>query len=301
MKNKRIIIGIVLIFTLALQIGCSGNGEIPINDQENGHGKEIMDEFNALVENDTELDKVIGFIDQNISALSKENAATMINKLEELQKKNLPKLEEEYYTDSNLQNKMLHLYQSKFDINEINNSDDEALKGLLTETKENGYKIETAEGMFFPIIDYGIYKNYRSYATPDLEHYIDIMVIESTNVPAKDGALVIGWDEVLDRAMNQEEFMSQYPDSVKIDDVKKLYTKYVGFALFGLNNTPLFSYDSKTMVEEAKSVYEEGVKRNEDSEILEIIKEYLDVIEENDYKLTDEIETYRRGILENIG
>ncbi len=60
--------------------------------------------------------------------------------------------------------------------------------------------------------------------------------------------MVIGWDDVLDRAMNQEKFINQYPNSVKIDDVKKLYTKYVGFILFGLNNMPLFSYDSKVIL-----------------------------------------------------
>jgi len=126
------------------------------------------------------------------------------------------------------------------------------------------------------------------------------MAIESTNVPAKDGALVIGWDDVLDRALNQERFINQYPDSVKINEVKQLYKKYVGFSLFGLNNTPLFSYDSKTMENDAKSIYMEAIVRNNNSKIMEILQEFLNIIEQDNYRLTDESETYRENVLESI-
>jgi len=73
------------------------------------------------------------------------------------------------------------------------------------------------------------------------------MAEESNNPPAKDAALVVGWDEVLKRALNQEKFIKRYEDSAKVGKVKELYRKYLTFTLFGLNNTPLFEYNSKVM------------------------------------------------------
>ena len=36
----------------------------------------------------------------------------------------------------------------------------EALKNLIDETMKSGYKVETAEGMFYPVINYSFYKSY---------------------------------------------------------------------------------------------------------------------------------------------
>src|SRR5690554_6132018 len=104
------------------------------------------------------------------------------------------------------------IYQNGFDLNKINDINeinkilDQELKELLIETRNSGYKVETAEGMFFPIIDYQFYKQFTSYLSNDMENYIKIMSVESKEVPAKDAALVIGWDEILNRALSQEEF-----------------------------------------------------------------------------------------------
>ncbi|MDD4238703.1 MAG: hypothetical protein PHT62_09115 [Desulfotomaculaceae bacterium] len=75
--------------------------------------------------------------------------------------------------------------------------------------------------MFFPIIDYGFYENFSSYVTPDMKDCIDIMAVESEQVPAKDAALVIGWDGVIKRALNQEAFINTHKDSIRINEVKQ--------------------------------------------------------------------------------
>ena len=180
--------------------------------------------------------------------------------------------------------------------------DDQKLKELLLETRSSVYKIETAEGMFFPIIDYQFYKKYSSYLTTDMWDYIRIMSVESNQVPAKDAALVIDWNEVVNRALSQEEFIVQYPGSTKISDIKDLYKKYLTFIFYGLNNSPLFSYDSKIMATEARNIYLEVVNRNryKNSVLLEYLKEYLKLLERNNYKLTDEVMNYRKWAEEDI-
>jgi hypothetical protein len=122
------------------------------------------------------------------------------------------------------------------------------------------------------------------------------MAVESEKVPAKDAALVISWDEVLERAFSQEAYIEKYGSSPKLDSIKELYNKYHTFILFGLNNTPLFSYEDKAMDKEARTAFEKAVKDNQDSKLGQLLGSYMKVIEKNGYKLTDEVDKFRKEI-----
>ncbi len=259
----------------------------------------FMDEFTTLINQDTEIMTVLEFVNNNISALSPENASTMLDKFEEFQKANLPKIEEKFYS-AEIQTEINNIYQPGFDLNKIDSIDNQKLKTLLIEARDSGYKVETAEGMYFPVIDYELYKNYSSSVTFDIREYIEIMAVESNKVPAKDAALVISWDEILKRALSQEKFINRYPNSMKMYDMKQLFKKYVTFTLYGLNNTPLFNYDSKLIEDDAKNVYTKAVKNHQSSQLIEILQGYLDILAENNYQLTDQIDQYRKDIVSTL-
>jgi hypothetical protein len=149
--------------------------------------------------------------------------------------------------------------------------------------------------MFFPILDYGVYRSFADYASDTMRAYIDIMATESDQVPAKDGALVIGWDEVIKRGMKQEAFIKNHPDSDKLEQVKQLYSLYVTYAMNGSNNTPLFSYDKHVMTDKAKAAYSKIDFSATDSEFAKQMKGYMELLKQSNYKLTAEVESYRRG------
>jgi hypothetical protein len=193
---------------------------------------------------------------------------------------------------------MSEIYMVDFDLDKIYDTEDAELKKLLTETKDMGYKVETAEGMFFPIMNYEYMKKFSPYASDDMKAYIDIMAVETNKVPAKDAALVIGWDEVIQRAMTQENFIKKYGSSARIESMRELQKKYLTFMLFGLNNTPLFSYDTKTMDPEAKETYTEAVKDNADSELMQLLGEYMEILEKSNYKLSDIADKFRKDAVE---
>ncbi|KJS13570.1 MAG: hypothetical protein JL56_07935 [Desulfotomaculum sp. BICA1-6] len=150
--------------------------------------------------------------------------------------------------------------------------------------------------MYFPVIDYEFYKNFSAHVTNDMQDYIDIMAEESNEVPAKDAALVISWDEIVNRALNQEDFIETHSDSIKIDEIKQLHQKYVTFTLYGANNTPLFSYDAKTIDPEAKDAYLSAVANGGNSEFIKTLEGFLDVVKNNDDKLTNQVEQYRTDV-----
>jgi len=197
---------------------------------------------------------------------------------------------------------LFNLLQAEIDTNSSNNEDwwHGNLNMFLTEVSETGYRIVSSEGVFYPIINYNYYEKYKSSLTDDMRSYIEIMVMESNNPPAEDGGLVIGWDELIKRALTQEAFINSYPESLKIDGIKELHKRYVRFALFGLDNTPLFDFETKTLDEEIKEIYKEAININEDSKFIDTLEEYLNLLEKNDDLETDEVLTFRKNKLENI-
>lgn len=256
---RKIILPAVFIMCITLSlIGCSVTQQAdtgtdkPDQNQTGDQGtitqdeqKALLSEFNALVEENSDIEAIIEYVDSNIAKLSLENASEMIAGLEKAHNGYLPQFASRFYSDPTIPQKFLDEYKPGMDINDVDAVNDEELKQLLIQTKAAGYKVDTAEGMFYPIIDYQRYLDYSSQVTPDIKAYIDIMAVESNEPSARDAALVIAWDEVLTRALNQEKFINTYADSAKLADVQKLYERYVQFVLFGTNNTPLFTYDEK--------------------------------------------------------
>lgn len=252
-----------------------------------------------------ELPAIIESVDENIIYLAPEDAGRLVNELEIMQKLHLPEIEKKYF-NSRIQEKMQDLYLKDFDLSGFNEMDkiefipDQELREILRETNMSGYRVETAEGMFFPVIDYEFYRRYLAYLGSDFREYIEIMSLESSEPPAKDAALVIGWDEVIERALRQEKFLISFPESSKVPEVKNLYEKYLSFIFFGLNNTPLFAYDTKEMHREGREVYAERISSNIDSTLLEYLAGFLEILEENNYLLTKEVDNYRKAAIEDI-
>jgi len=89
------------------------------------------------------LPEVIDFLDENISVVSKEKAAEMLDRLEKLQQEFLPNIEKRFYNDETIQVKMSEVYTQGFDLGKVYEIEDEKVR-----EKNSGYRVETAEGMF---------------------------------------------------------------------------------------------------------------------------------------------------------
>ncbi|MGI6702819.1 MAG: hypothetical protein ACOX42_02090 [Clostridia bacterium] len=306
MNKRRVIIGMVLVIALALQVGCTskvpGSGEDVGDRAPENEQREIMGEFDRLTGDGAKLEAVVEFINDNIAQVSGKNASVMVDRLEGMQRDNLAALEERFYSDEEIQSTLYDIYKpgTDIDMEGVDQVEHEALRALLIEVRDTGYRVETAEGMYFPIIDYSFYGKYSDYISDDMKEYIDIMATESGEVPAKDAALVIGWDQVVERALRQDKFLQDHPASEKAEEVKELYKKYVTFTLFGLNNTPLFDYNTKAMDGDAKDAYTQAAEGGEEGDYKDLLKGYLEVLEENSFALTDEVDQYRKRISEGF-
>ncbi|MDD2480933.1 MAG: hypothetical protein PHC44_05155 [Lutispora sp.] len=300
MANKKILIA-VLALAISVNAGCGiinkpvTSGDTNIAEPADAKQERIMKEYENIINEENGILEYISFIDKNIGDLSPDNASMLIIKLEEMQKEHRLRLEDKYYIPD-IQNELDETFRPEYDLSNVKVEDvkSEGAKKILQETNELGYKVETAEGSFFPIIDYGFYEKYSSYVNLDIKDYISIMTVESDKVPAKDAAMVISWDELFERAFNQEKFLEEHKASSKFEELEALYKKYVTFAIYGLDNTPLFNYDGNTMNADAKAAYAKSIAK--DSNLSRIMKEYYETIEKNGFKLTDKVKSYRNDL-----
>lgn len=278
-----------------LVVGVSGSQ----SDMSTASGEAILRGFSELVSRDASISELVDYVDANIAKLPAELATQMVLLLEKAQKEYLPELEEEYYAED-VQSDFAAGYVKGMDPNDLHLVSDGKRKELLVKTKAGGFRVETAEGMFWPVIDYEMYKKYSLLVSDDLSAYISIMAAESSQAPAKDAALVIGWNEIVRRVLAQEEFMRKYPDSQKLPEIKELFDRYVAFAFYGANNTPLFDYTAHSFNKDARIVFARVVEANRESDFAQAMGRFLTVAEENGFRLTEAVEAQREALVREL-
>ncbi|MDF2474167.1 MAG: hypothetical protein K0R21_1949 [Anaerocolumna sp.] len=270
----------------------STNGKVGADKEQS-----VIAEFETLLSaQDVKLMDVLSFLDENISYLSKINATNILLTLEDLQVKQRLALEEKFYPQEIIKVLQEASLAGK-DYNDPNTFTDSAVAELVQETVDSGYKIDQAEGMYFPVINYSIYLPLTDFISDDIKEYFIIMDIESGKIFAKDAALMITWDDVVARALKTKEYLSKYQDSERFAEVEELYQRYLTISLLGLNNTPLFDYETNSMNQDAKSAYETLLSKKKSSEYFSILEGFMKVVKDNSYKLTDEVEQYRNQTL----
>jgi len=306
MIRKKGITFCILIISLAGIVACSNQlqdrGDHHNNEEEviekQYKEEEIMKEFEQISKEDLNLDSIVSFMDKNIGRVSYKNAGIMVTTLEEAQKVFLRNLEDRFYTPET-QEGLDKLFQVEMKLDCLADAAKGDLKELLEESTAKGYKLAAAEGAIFPIIDYDFYTKYSSFVDEELKAYIEVMAVHSKKLSAVDAALVIGWEELVQRAIQQEKFIEKYPDSDKIEAVKELSNWYRYYIFNGLPNTPLFSHKDDEMNPEAKSVYASYIQRESEGKLIEEIKEFMCLLEKNGYKGSKEVENFIEDVLQN--
>ena len=256
--------------------------------------------FNELIaQGELGVSEVIAYVDELIGEVSRESAARLTLGLEQVQKDQLSAWQK-LYEDSVLQEKMATIYQRHWSLGDLVQAEDETLRQVVTKTVANGYKVETAEGTFFPVLDYTFYQKYYEAITADVRAYFTLLAVESEATPVKDAALMISWEEILRRGQAQEEFIEDYKTSTQVEPVRQLMERYVSFALFGCNNTPLFSYDTKEIDPAAQKAFTAYIAEETSGEFSALIKDYYAVLKRNNFRLTPEVEAYRELLTKTI-
>lgn len=177
---------------------------------------------------------------------------------------------------------------------------DEKVLAVLKESFGYGYKLETSEGMYYPVLNYEAFKSFKPYIGKDIAAYIDLMAAESNKPALSDGAIIISWDELIARALKMESFVKSYPSSNRTAAVKNMLDLRTAFVFYGADNTPAYQYGEQgepTKIDpELLAAYQAAVKNGAgDSGILKGIESLLGLLEKSGGRWSTEIEAYLKA------
>ncbi|MGE5398017.1 MAG: hypothetical protein ACM3MK_10840 [Chitinophagales bacterium] len=298
---KKLTSILLVIIVLGLITGCGGkdNNASTVNKAKTPEKANVQTALNQLLSRDATEKEIIQFADQHIKTLKQKDANRLVLKLEETQKKDLDS-QSRAFESTEIQETLIENQQQVFSDSSQFNTANASVNALWKDTQERGYKVICTEGMFYPIIDYAAYKPYKPYVTKDIKAYIDIMTNESEEATAEDNGIAISWDQLASRALQSESFVNLYPQSARFQAVNDLYNDYVSFYLYGANNSPAFDYQTQTLNQELLESYKNLIKDSPNSQLAQIILQYLPVLEKSNYLRTPEVDQFIKDALASL-
>ncbi|MFS0868308.1 hypothetical protein [Paenibacillus xylanilyticus] len=240
------------------------------------------------------------YLTNHIKEVSPWQATLMTLQLENVQKIKLAEMDETIYSNP-VQSALFDAhskmgYEQKLTYSSLlKEIKDPSIRSLLQEASDLGFKLETSEGIYYPIINYGMYKKFQPYVKPDIAAYINIMADESNQATISDAAISVTWDELIRRTLEKEAFLRNFPNSNRTSAIQN--SLIVHYIFYGSDNSPAYDWytdeEVRTLDPEVKNAYEKVIKNrdaNTQSVLLDTIEQIVELLNQNHDELTPQIQ-----------
>ncbi|MFD2614335.1 hypothetical protein [Paenibacillus gansuensis] len=261
---------------------------------------QVYDTFEFML-GKRELSHAMSYLSSHITQVTKYQATIMVLHMENGLVKSLPAMTQQLSVPK-YQKAINQAYKPGYSFTQVAAGVKDAnLRTILKELAAAGYRLETAEGFYFPVVDYPALEKFKPYVSADIQAYLTIMSVETKKVPAKDGALMIGYQELVNRALSMERFVAAYPASHRTAKIKNMFANYKIFTFYGLNNTPLFDYSTNVMAPNAQKGYNLilGYNQNTQSKYLNLLEKFMKLAADQNYKKTAAVEKFLKENVPN--
>ena len=165
----------------------------------------------------------------------------------------------------------------------------------------NGFRLETAEGMVFPVADpMQLHAFFAPRATPEMKTYLDQeLQIEQNEHAWEDGGIVIPMEQLMDRCVFWERFNQSNPNFVLSEETRHS-EKWIGDTFIsGANNTPAFDYETGAVSPEYLKVWAYALEKYPQTKIAARIKEFTALIAAEGNKRTPKVEAYISKLIQS--
>jgi hypothetical protein len=306
MRGKIILMLGLLVALIIFAAACGA----PPDNPDDGNGDEepstvlseaeqqvILSDFTIMLDSNVAETAAIAEIKNDLPLLSPENVSLMVLQFEIYQR-------DQIAAGGIITQELIDLIQAKMNepygeeaINDAAGIADPELQAAIQALLDRGYKIIVPEGMYAPVINYGVYRQFADYVTADIKAYIAIKAAESDQRMSEDAAIIIPISEVYSRLRLSEDFLGLYPDSQKYAEVKSMFDNYVSTYFYGQNNTPAFDYTTNTLGQEFRDSYQAAMADSATSAVAQAATNYLAFLSENDFTLSDAVNQYRNNLV----
>jgi hypothetical protein len=179
---------------------------------------------------------------------------------------------------------------------------DQALIDELKAYQNDFYTVDTQEGMFYLVVDYNKYLDYKDLVTEVYRRYLEIMAREQSGRTFSDAAMIISLEELWTRVQSVDKLLMDFPElepaSAKVN-LEQYYILLLNALVFGGDNTPVYDYGTKTM-KEARVEFYKTHSFDEKSPMNESFEAFKAIAASENYKLTDQVEAARKVIFDTF-
>lgn len=252
------------------------------NDGEKEENENIIEEFREFLKDPPDPYDLIKYIDRNIDRLSPIDGDEMMDNLEKNLKANRINYENRIF-DLDKEDELMEISGEEvdFDKTKIDNIKNEELRKVVVELYSSMYKLQSVEGSFYPIIDYGKLKTYKNHITEEWKDYLMIKSMDSDNRTMSDGSLNISFDQLADRILKTENYLNSYIDGQRQEEMLENYSQKIHVYMKGLPNTAIADRNTFEVYEEVLDSYKK-TGNNEGYITSHIIYEYFQAIKGNE-------------------
>lgn len=161
-------------------------------------------------------------------------------------------------------------------------------------------------------IDFTRLEESRQYMPEDMVAFMELMKLEkespSMTMSNEENRMTIGLtlSEMLERALLFEQHIEKYPNSVSTEAATTLYEEIATHAITGgYDKTAGIAhyYQGETadvVDQQALTYYQQFAEANPNTRLGQVVKEYVTILKENDFKLNENVENFYHSIHERL-
>jgi hypothetical protein len=134
-----------------------------------------------------------------------------------------------------------------------------------------------------------LYNNFQDFVSKDIVEFLDQTGKETTEGFSEDGGLNMSFEDLYKRIKIWEKFANTYPNSLFRNAAWGNYRVYMGALFTGLDNSPVYDYNTQELLPELKTLYEKIIKDDTASKTSHIISEYYDSLSAHGFMRNDSV------------
>jgi hypothetical protein len=308
-----VIVVIIVILELALVSGCSisennNSGQKTEEQEEEAIAEvnkqaEIRNEFEYIDKIFENIEIIFDFIDENISDSDPELASEMVYSAISLCEGYRQEFAEKL-SDPDISGNIFALSSEvivdgalDLEAEALRDINNEKVMDAIQEAISKKYRLITIEGMIEPVVDYEAYGAYTFYLSREMKDYINIKTDESGKPAVIDGGINITSEDFVERIIKSMEYLENYPDSPRFDEISNLKDRMLWIYLGGIDNSRVFGSEGRIIPEKLEE-FENIIDRYSGTEFADILSSYLDLLEEENYTRTDRVEEFIGSLYE---
>lgn len=161
------------------------------------------------------------------------------------------------------------------------------LCGLSLLSSEGSYYVDEKDDYYYDL--------FKGKVTPALNEYLKIRNKEIKQGYSDDADLLIGFDDLYERVVTWEDFMTQYPDFFLLKDAEFNYTSYLSTLITGTDNSETFDSETQNLYPGIKRLYEKIISHNDGKKSTKVISDYYELLKRNDFKQPDNLDLFLRA------